>query len=177
MSEEATERADLQEELREQIRAELEEEYRQTLQAYDGQFAVTDEVTADWVLARIAEAKDEQQRLTDNYEKAYSGLERRIAYLHWRFDPELSAWVKGNLPATRKSLVLPHGTLGFRAGRESLEVWDEDKASEWARVNCPDALAIYVRVKKTPLIAHIKATGEEPPGCRLVKPDEVFYVK
>lgn len=76
----------------------------------------------------------------------------------------------------KKSRSLPHGTFGIRRSPDRLEIVDESAAVDYA-VDCGLQEAIKYSILKTPLLKHLKATGEIPDGCELREGVESFYVK
>lgn len=76
----------------------------------------------------------------------------------------------------KKSRNLPHGTFGVRRSPDRLEVNDEAAALEYAATH-GIAGAIKRSILKTPLLKHLKETGDIPDGCELLEGTDTFYVK
>jgi len=139
-------------------------------------FRVHDERTADWVLQQIARAQDELERITVQYESRKKDLEKRIEWFRKRFGFELEQWARKNLPHNRKTVKLAHGNLRFRTVKPQVEIVDQEKALDWAKQNCPDAVVVRESVLKTPLKETIFETGEIPDGVEVTPAGEKFSI-
>ena len=98
-------------------------------------------------------------------------LERIDRKIHWH-ERGLSGflWQTG-----QKSVRLIHGTLRKIKGRERVEILDE----ETFLAKAPESL-ITARVIRKPdkkaIIAHIRLTGEIPPGADLVRGEDTLHI-
>jgi hypothetical protein len=142
-------------------------------------FHVTDARSASWVARKVNEARAHQVRVKRWAERELKRAQRREQSLLVRFGPELERWTRDELARVkgkRKSVALPGGTLGFRAGRPKLVVTDEDRARVWCRIHLPHALRTVESVSRTELREHVGATGEVADGTDLSTGGEQFYV-
>jgi hypothetical protein len=149
------------------------------------------ECRADYLLEKLAAETERLGRLKEFSERRIRMIRehqeaegRRLAgRIRWLQDQ-----IRANLPATAvdfraiygaKSASLPHGRVGFRASRATVEITDPAKALAFAKAR---GLAVKVveSVGKTPLIDYVKRTGEEPDpetdGVQLVPAHEEFFV-
>lgn len=77
----------------------------------------------------------------------------------------------------KKSRSLPNGSVGFRAGRDSVDITDMEAAVKYAVGNAID-VTVNTSVSKTELMAYVKATGSSEGDGWAVKPAvDTFYVK
>lgn len=149
---------------------------------------VTDERSAEWSLMRIRVAHATARRRTEaardllaEYEASATALRQTIAEIkrpHDRtadhFIALLQDWHRRVLVEDPKSttIKLGAGLLKSRAGRDKVEVDDEEAVATAAEAGQADYAAWVPKPNKVKLLAHIKATGEIPPGARLVKATE-----
>lgn len=142
-------------------------------------FVVRDAASANWVVRRIVEARTYAQRV-----KAWAELEQRRArreedFLLRRFGVELEAWARRQIARQhdgRRSVSLPAGSVGFRVGPTRLAITDEKRLLAWCRTHLPSAIRTVESVPKTPLIEHLKLTGECPDGTELQGGGERFHI-
>jgi hypothetical protein len=97
-------------------------------------------------------------------------LTKRATWLRQRVEMFAAGYDYGS----KKSSELPHGTFGFRAKADTLEITDQTQAVAFAEAA---GLEIKKSVNKTPLLKYFKATGEVPSGCEYVEGGDQFFVK
>lgn len=146
----------------------------------------------DYLLEKIGDRQHQIEHVSDV-------ASRRIAMVQEWLDGEkaklereiewLGSQVRAQVPPTpdalqevygtkKKSISLPHGSVGFRASRDTVAIEDKDAALEYAKANVPDAVRVSERVVKTPLIEHAKVTGvAKGDGWRFVPGEDSFFVK
>ncbi len=142
-------------------------------------FQVHDAATANWVVRKIIEARQYAARV-----KAWAELELRRAqrqeqFFMLRYERQLQDWVRQQIDTQhdgRRSVNLPSGTIGFRTEPKKLAVTDEKQLLAWCRGQLPSAIKVVESVPKTPLMDHLKTTGELPQGVELLGGNERFYV-
>jgi hypothetical protein len=147
--------------------------------AVDEGFNVRDAATANWVVRKIVEARTYAART-----KAWADAEQRRAqreedFLLRRFGADLEQWARQQIAQQhdrRQSVSLPAGCVGFRAEPTKLVVADERQLLSWCRQNLPSAIRTFESVPKTPLMEHLKATGECPTGTELMGGGHKFYI-
>lgn len=153
-------------------------------------FQVTDEASADWVLERIMNAETEKARLEtkrraviENLDRQVADAQRRVDGLHYRFDNELAHYAAGELEGKKtRTLNLAYGRLSFRTVKGGLRVKDQDEALEWARQECPEAVAVKLSFSisavpepmKEGLAARLAGSGADDLARRAfeLRPDE-----
>lgn len=149
------------------------------------------EARADYLLQRIAAehericrinaaAEARAKMIKDHATEEITKAQRRVDWLQMR--------VREVLPGDadrfkklygKKSVSLPHGQIGFRQHRATVEIQDAAKALAFAKER---GLEITVKesVGKTPLIEHVIRTGEEPEaeraGFAFVPASDSFYI-
>lgn len=79
-----------------------------------------------------------------------------------RLDRTLEVWAMHNRTDRTKSWRLPSGAIETRAGRERLEVNEDEIPAEWF-----DTREVVI-LRKDAIKEHIKTTGEAVPGAALV---------
>jgi hypothetical protein len=147
--------------------------------AVDEGFAVRDAASANWVVRKIVEARAYAAR-----SKAWADAEQRRAqreedFLLRRFGAELEQWARQQIARQRdrrQSVNLPAGRIGFRTEPTKLAVMDERQLLNWCRQNLSSAICTIESVAKTPLMEHLKATGECPTGTELMGGGHKFYI-
>lgn len=139
-------------------------------------FEVKDAASASWVVRKIVEARARQERIREWAATETKAARREEEFFLRRFGPDLEAWAAENLRG-KKTLRLPDGALGYRRRRMTLQIEDSQRVLDWCRRNLPDAVRIKEDVLKTPLNAHLKETGEVPPGCNIDPGGDEFYVR
>ena len=153
-------------------------EQQEMVNPRDDKFHVTDEGSADWVVAKITAYEDEKKRVNAMHEAKIKEIDSNINTIKYFFEWELQQWVQKQLAGKkRKSITLQHGRVGFHKTRGKLEIERQSEAIEWALANAPDAVKITESLYKEPLIDSMNETGEVPPGTKWVKEQEKFYIK
>ncbi len=121
-------------------------------------FAVTDDKSANWVLRKLAECdvaeaeieemmEAEIKAIQDRGEKLLKPILNNRQFFTDAYGSQLESWAAEKLKDSKKrSVPLIHGVVGFRAGRESLVVDDEEAAI--ATAEAYPEFANFVRVKK-----------------------------
>jgi hypothetical protein len=145
----------------------------------ESRFRVHDAATANWVVRKIVEARTYAARV-----KAWAELEQRRAqreeeFLLRRFGAELEEWVRQQIAHQhdgRRSVNLPAGSVGFRTEPNRLAITDEQRLLVWCRTNLPSAIRVIESIPKTPLMDHIKLTGECPDGAEIQGSGEKFHI-
>ena len=138
-------------------------------------FHVTDNDSAEWVLAKIESADSEVARLKallDNQTKRLmTQIKHQInrgEFMRARFGPELDEFAKANLPKGKKSWLGVHGAIKYRATPEKLDLPKEntEKAVGFLKKTegCADAIKVTESVLKDsipkPVIEKLKADPE-----------------
>ena len=90
----------------------------------------------------------------------------------------LRAWFSG---LGRKSVNLVYGSVKRIAGRERVEITDEDALQKWAMSQGFETFQRFIRVKQEPnkvaLKDYIQQGGEVPPGCDWVRGEDSIKVE
>lgn len=150
------------------------------------------ELRADYLLETLAELQAELahldeftarriQMVQDHRDTEAARIQRRMDYLSDRvracvpYDPAVFASEYG-----KKSIKLPHGTLGYRSSKETVQIADKEKALAFAKAHGLE-IRVTEAVNKTPLLDYVRATGDIPDpdvcGFELVPGSDDFYVK
>lgn len=147
-------------------------------------------VRVDFLLEKRAEIEREIARNEDVARRRIQMIEswrdeentvlgRQIEWLDRRITDHAAAFQLGE-NGNKKSRRLPHGQVGFRKTRDTVEIEDMELAVSFAEAH---DLPIKKEVNKTPLIEFVQSTGEEPnpetDGFRFVPGEEPgqFYIK
>jgi phage host-nuclease inhibitor protein Gam len=142
-------------------------------------FEVVDMKSADWCIAKIGEAKRRIQERTAIVAEYKKRLDERLAETNIAdvrqvdfMESLLRPWAELEIMKGKtKSLKLPCGTLGLRAGRESVVIDDEAAAIEWAELFKPEAVKITKTIYKSEI------NGTDAPGYHVETGAHTFYVK
>lgn len=148
-------------------------------------FIVTDIKTADWCIAKIGEAEKRMQeradlvsgymrKLVDWLEKNNAPDRQTVEYMRETVRP----WAEIEIMKGKaKSIKLPCGTVGVRAGRDSIQIDDEEAAILWAKAFKPEAVKVEEHILKSQLAGtdcpHYHT--ETSPASFYVKPDESLF--
>lgn len=163
-------------------------------------FAVTDEASAEWAMEKLEEnakaralIEDQYQRMIARHEAwredALKEIEESDAYFYGLLRP----WVEEKLAGgKKKSVKLPSGTVGFRAGTGTYKFGEEKVTATNAEllvfVKNDDASFIKVEesvrwsdYKKTLNVTDdgkvVSANGEVIPDMTYTEGEPTFYVK
>jgi phage host-nuclease inhibitor protein Gam len=143
-------------------------------------FAVRDAASANWVIRKVVDARRYAERVETWAAAELRRAQREEEFFLRRFGCELEAWARQQIAQQhdrRKSVCLPAGTVGFRTEPPRLDISDESALLAWCKINMPTAVSTVQSVMKTPVIEHLKITGECPSGAEIAGGGEKFYVK
>lgn len=122
-------------------------------------------------IARNREVAERRKAMIDQWlSDALAGHEREAKWLR----QQIEAFARDYDFGRRKSRSLPHGTIGYRARPDTLEIVDPAAALAFAKAY---GLETKETVNKTPLLQYFKAGGVVPDGCEYVEGAETFYVR
>jgi hypothetical protein len=130
-------------------------------------------------LARVQKAFREQQEIAAARKadidawlaEAQAAADRSVGWLIGSIRSLESALNYGG----KRSVRLPKGTVGYRAGAEGIDITDAPAALAFAVV--AGIARMEPKVGKTELYAHFKTTGEIPDGCEVRPAADKFYVE
>ena len=100
-------------------------------------FEVTDTASAEWCMEKLAEKAAERQQVEEQYQKMIARYEKWRADSLEKLDSDeayfnqlLAPWAAEQLEGTKKkSITLPSGRVGFRAGSKAFMLNGEKAAS------------------------------------------------
>lgn len=128
-----------------------------------------------------AAAKARVQMIQNHAAEEVAKVERRLAYLE--------SVVRLQLPGDgarfkflygAKSLKLPHGQVGFKQHRATVDIVDPAKALAFAQAHGLE-IRVVQSVNKTPLIEHVVRTSEDPDpetdGFAFVPARDAFFLQ
>lgn len=147
------------------------------------QFAIVDEQSANWLIRKIAAARQYAVQVAEWAEQEKRRAAREEQCLMYLFGRQIELWAKSEIDqkkGKRKSLALPAGVVGFRSVGPFLQIDDEKLVLEWARSSCPAAVTKVTleKLSRTVLKDHFESTGELPvDGAHLEQGSERFYIK
>jgi len=149
---------------------------------------------ANWALRKIAQYEEKKKAAQDQADAEIRRIavwlkdrsedaERQIAYFQYMLRPFAAAALEGE---KKRSLTLPTGTMGFRAGQPHFDVNDTELL-EYVKVSAPE----YVKVRESVDWARFKKEmnlqpcngkavtkdGEIIPGIAASEAEDTFYVK
>ena len=173
--------------------AEVDEDEREFLSAFLSTTQEEDDATRndtrlDWLLEKLAKRREQKARnnaiadarklMVEDWRQGENAkIERAVSWLEFQIrelvpaDSDAFSKTYG-----AKSRALPFGTIGYRKSPPTIEVFDEPKALEWAKLH---KLEIKVKesVSKTELKKAIEYTQDPPDGFGLIPGGETFFVK
>jgi hypothetical protein len=143
-------------------------------------FHIHDAASANWALRLIVAERDYQARTTAWYEAETRRSQRREEWLMYRFAGQLEQWMRAELAkqyGKRRSVRLPAGVLGIKTQPTKLIVVDDRALIAWCSAELPAAIKTVHHILKSEVAAHVKASGEIPPGAEIAGGGEKFYIK
>ncbi len=141
-------------------------------------FAVTDAVSANWVVRKIIEARAYAKHVKEWAEGELRRAEREEEFFLHAYGRQLEDWARAEIAkGRRKSVKLPAGTLGFRTDPPKLDVMDETMLIAWCKQSLPTALRIETHIFKQHVKDHFTITGECPDGASISGGGQRFYVR
>ena len=117
--------------------------------------------------------------------EAVARLRTDRAGLEHLYGAQLEEWARRQIaadPKERRSLILPHGTVSFRAVPASVRLADPTSALIWARQHRPDLVKRTTRedvdtaAYQEIAAAALQRTGEILPGCACSEARESFRI-
>lgn len=138
---------------------------------------------ADWVMRRLADVRALAQEYRDQI-ALWEDAARRTDLVGAWFETRLKEWAIESRTKDRKSFPLAHGTVTTRQTPAAIKVDDDEKAIEWAKVHCPDAVkveeSLRISVAKPMLtigsfIVGFRATNQETGESERIDVDPVPY--
>lgn len=144
-------------------------------------FEVTDESSAEWVLEKLAEKAAERQQVEEQYQKMIARYDKWRADSLEKLDSDeayfnglLRPWVAEQLAdSKKKSISLPSGRVGFRAGSKSFllngEKVDSTNTSLLEFVKGADSS--FIETKESVKWGEYKKTLKVAPDGRVVTAD------
>lgn len=158
----------------------------------DGPWEIQDRGAAAWAVSKIRQAHHTYDVDTIDARNAIDALRAeadriqeqvdarakdRDHTVEW-FTAHLTDWLRRlreDDPEV-KSVKLPGGTVKSRAGREIVTYEDAEAVARYADEHGLDFAAWEPAVDKGPLLRHVKATGEAPPGVAVERTDTTYSV-
>lgn len=133
-------------------------------------------------LTQLIDFSDRRVQMIREHQATEAGkIERRCSWL----ESQIRAHTPGDAARFKflfgkKSVSLPHGTIGFKASGGGIDITDSEKALAFARKHGLEIKTTY-SVNKTPLGEWVKKSGEEPDperdGFTVLPTVDLFYVK
>lgn len=150
------------------------------------------ELRADYLLEKMAEEQEKLDHLNEFTERRIQMIRDHAEIEGLRIKRRMD-WLESKVRMCvpydarefqsaygKKSLKLPHGQLGYRSSKETVEIRDPAKALEFARANRID-IKVDEKVNKTPLHEWVKKSGEVPDleecGFEIMPATDSFFVK
>lgn len=137
-------------------------------------FHVRDRASAEWVLQRMQELQAERlairarlDAVTENLNAQMREVDARLGFLKFRFGGQLLDWAREEIsragPNAPKHVKTDFGRVGFRMKRGSIAVAEPEKAVEWAKDTCPEAVRIREELMVSRLPDEVRASVFEAP--------------
>lgn len=174
------------------LEPELQDPFEREVEAAlpEGEDRASAMLRADYLLQRIREEEARAEELAQFTARRINMVQehgtgellkirKRVQWLESRLRMHVPPTGDGmEREFSRRSLSLPHGTVGYRRTPESVEILDQAKALQWAKDNGLQ-VAVKETVHKAPIIEYIRSTGAMPDtdAIEYRGPSESFYVK
>ena len=117
------------------------------------EFEVTDEATAEWLGERLSEIAGTITGLQARKESLIARMDTLIAErashldgMLFKYGPSLTAYASCHLPKDGKTYTNPFVAVSFRDVPARIGVKDTERALEYARQKCPDAVKTEEKV-------------------------------
>jgi hypothetical protein len=110
-------------------------------------FAVTDELSANWLVRRIKESRSYGEHVLKWAARELRRAKREETFLMSQYGPQLETWVRSTLLAQgrkRRSVALPAGHVDFRASHQKTLITDTQSLIRWCKTNLSDAYTLRV---------------------------------
>jgi len=141
-------------------------------------FCVTDQDSAEWVLAKFSENEAERvgllrrrDAIIANIDRIISGVDARAGWLTARFEAELQRFTLTQIADKKQKYHdTAYGRMQFRTTPGRTEIVDKEAAVEWAEINAPEAVKIDKRV----LVTGLKGIELPEDIFTIVPPSEKF---
>lgn len=131
----------------------------------------------NWYVLTMAQLDDQEERIKAQAKILRNAVETRRKALAWKFGAAVKAEIDKQLAAQKgpkKSITLAMGSAGYRMAKGKIIQHDRKALAEWCVEHCVEALD-YKVARTTPIVEHIQATGEIPPGVEWIPPGDVFF--
>jgi len=165
------------------VRDLIAEEAFNTVQLSDGEFHITDEESANFIVTKIASYEAERKAIMEAARARCEVLERKEAYLTYKYGQELELFALSQIEKAggkTKTYTLPSGgKLSFRTLKEAVEVAEDgaEKLLGWVKQNLPAALKVTESLAKTVVNEFFSTTGQIPDGCIYRPESQKFYIQ
>jgi hypothetical protein len=137
-----------------------------------GEFHITDDTGANWLLRRLANIEAEKQRITAQAAEMVKQLDADAARLKGLYEGELLEYCRRKMAQggnRRRSVAFLQGSVCFRTVAPSIKVADVAAALAHAQTTAPDLVRSVVTLDaagyRDRAAKHLQATGELLPGC------------
>lgn len=149
------------------------------------EFCIDRDSAADWLLQKYAALDAEIALITAQAQEMVKRLQADRQRLEHLYQGQLEAYIRQRIREDkrgRKSLILPHGTVGFRTVPASVRIVDEHIARVYAeQTKMPNAIVVTELLRAGVYRALAKKaleeTGELLPGIEYVPDRESFHIK
>jgi hypothetical protein len=139
---------------------------------------------ADWLIGKIADARQRAARVRENAEAIARQHEAEADGLLWQFGAALQEFARKETDRSkRRSVRLLNGQIGFRTKPAAFTVADDVAALVWVRENLPAVLRLDKRAFADVLAVTEEGnavhgeTGERLPFVAVMPAEDVFFVK
>lgn len=149
---------------------------------------VLDAVAANRILRRMADLErairqvdaqeaDEIERIRARAREMREGYEFRLEQLHRVYDEPLKEFAKRETDGQKqRSVNLLAGRIGFRKGRDSIEIRDEEAGLAWAKAHLKEAVVVRESLAKEIVKQYVRETGEILDWAEYRPAEDCFYI-
>lgn len=148
------------------------------------EFCIDSDSAADWLLQKYAALDAEIVLITAQAQEAVKRLQADRQSLEHLYQGQLEAFIRQRVSEDkrgRKSLILPHGTCGFRTVPASVKIVDKAAALAYAQEHRPSCIKTVYDLDTSAYrdIAERVANhdGEVLPGVEVSPERENFHIK
>lgn len=131
----------------------------------------------EWYILKMHQLDEADEKIKEQAKAMRKAIENHRKALAWKFGAEVRFQIDELIAAQggkKKSVNLMTGKAGYRAANGKVNVHDRKALASWCVDHCQAALDLTV-ARTTPIVEHIEATGEVPPGVEFVAGGDVFF--
>lgn len=126
--------------------------------------------------AELARHSEAERAEIARIQQRYAAPKEKAAQRMREIEQHLAIVAEGLEYGRKKTRVVGHGSVGFRAVPERVAVADAVALLAWATAHAPELIKVETKqsVPQTAVKTHLMSTGELPDGCEIIPGSEKF---